>query len=53
MPSAVPFQQGQIGLYNATEGNPGVYVSWDADTNFASTQSLIFRGVDNSNYRFP
>lgn len=53
MPSAVPYQQGEIGLYNSTPGNPGVYVSWDADTNFASTQSLIFRGVDNSIYRFP
>jgi hypothetical protein len=53
MPSAVPYQQGLIGLYNNTQNNPGVYVSWDADTSFNSTQSIIFKGVDNSSYRFP
>lgn len=53
MPSAVPFQQGLIGLYNNSQNNPGVYVSWDADTNFNSTQSVIFKGMDNTGYRFP
>ena len=53
MPSAVPFQQGLIGQYNNSHGNPGVYVSWDPDTNFPSTQSLIFKGVANNDYRFP
>jgi hypothetical protein len=53
MPSAVPYQQGLIGLYNNSHGNPGVYVSWDPNINYATTQSLIFKGIDNSGYRFP
>jgi len=53
MPSAVPNQQGIIGLYNNSLENPGVYISWDPNINYASTQSLIFKGVDNSGYRFP
>jgi hypothetical protein len=53
MPSAVPFQQGLIGQYNNSLENPGVYVSWDPNINFASTQSLVFKGLDNSGYRFP
>ena len=53
MPSAVPYQQGIIGLYNNSQENPGVYVSWDPNINYATTQSLIFKGVDNSGYRFP
>lgn len=52
MPSAVPFQQGIIGAYNNST-SPGVYVSWDANSNFATTQSLVFKGLDNTNYRFP
>jgi hypothetical protein len=52
MPSAIPFQQGLIGLYN-NETSPGVYVSWDADTSFNSTFSVIFKGAQNANYRFP
>lgn len=53
MPSAYPYQQGLIGLYNNSHGNPGIYVSWDPDTNFSSTQSLIFKGAANTDYRFP
>jgi len=53
MPSAVPYQQGIIGLYNNSSENPGVYISWDPNINYASTQSLIFKGIDNSGYRFP
>ena len=53
MPSAVPFQQGLIGLYNNSQSNPGVYVAWDADTSFNSTQSVIFKGAANTDYRFP
>ena len=53
MPSAYPYQQGLIGLYNNSSGNPGIYVSWDPDTNFASTQSIIFKGAANTDYRFP
>jgi len=53
MPSAVPFQQGLIGEYNNSAHYPGVYVSWDPDTNFPSTQSLIFKGQANTDYRFP
>jgi len=53
MPSAVPYQQGIIGLYNNSLENPGVYISWDPNINYSTTQSLIFKGVDNSGYRFP
>ena len=53
MPSAVPFQQGLIGQYNNSTSNPGIYVSWDPNVNVPSTQSLIFRGLNYSNYRFP
>jgi hypothetical protein len=53
MPNAVPFQHGLIGLYNNTASNPGVYVSWDSNTLFNSTQSLIFKGAQNTDYRFP
>lgn len=52
MPSAVPYQEGLIGEYN-NSSTPGVYVSWDANTNFNSVYSLIFRGYANINYRFP
>jgi len=52
MPSAVPFQQGLIGQYNNST-SPGVYVTWDPNTNFSSVYSLIFRGYESNNYRFP
>jgi hypothetical protein len=52
MPNAVPFQQGLIGDYNNAT-SPGVYVSWDANTSVPTTQSIIFKGLDNTNYRFP
>jgi hypothetical protein len=52
MPSAVPFQQGLIGQYN-NASSPGVYVAWDANTSFNSVYSLIFKGNQNTNYRFP
>jgi hypothetical protein len=52
MPSAVPYQQGLIGQYNNST-SPGVYVSWDPNTNFASTQSLVFKGIEKTNFQFP
>ena len=52
MPSAIPFQKGLIGLYNNAH-SPGVYVSWDPNTSFNSTFSVIFKGDEQSNYRFP
>jgi len=54
MPSAVPYQQGLIGLYNDYQAKmPGVYVSWDSTTNFNSAFSIVFRGAQNTAYRFP
>lgn len=54
MPNAVPYQQGLIGLYNdLSASKPGVYVSWDSATNFNSAFSVIFRGSQNTDYRFP
>jgi hypothetical protein len=54
MPSAVPYQQGLIGLYNDVgAAMPGVYVSWDSSTNFNSAFSIIFRGAQNTDFRFP
>ena len=54
MPSAVPYQQGLIGLYNDSQATmPGVYVSWDNTTNFNSAFSIVFRGARNAAYRFP
>lgn len=52
MPNAVPGQQGLIGFYNNAH-SPGVYVSWDSNTTFSSTQSVVFKGPESSNYRFP
>jgi hypothetical protein len=52
MPNAVPFESGIIGLYNNST-SPGVYVAWDSNTNFNSTFSLIFRGYQDLDYRFP
>lgn len=54
MPSAVPNQLGLIGAYNnAASINPGVYISWDLNTNFNSVYSVIFRGYEGNNYLFP
>lgn len=52
MPSAVPFQQGLIGQYNNSD-SPGVYVSWDSNTEFNSVYSCVFKGIENTDYLFP
>jgi len=52
MPNAVPFETGLIGLYN-NSASPGVYVSWDSNTNFNSSFSLIFRGSSDLDFKFP